>query len=278
MTYKYRRPGSKGFTVIEFIIASSLTLSLIATTSVATSTLQRTMMKNRVKASVAIEATRIFETARAFNCGAAVDPSSDGKTLQIEAACTKLFGNTATPNASSDLSWEFNLSNVYVNDTRSSDGAVSELKVSGKFSTQWLQSSNSNGSCYDNTANVDASELTQPSLLLRKIELKWDLLGSPQTAIFENIESFPTNRDMYNENLAGITIKTTSGSTIQIKSISDPASKVLTRVANPCPNGTSQVFVWFPYLPLGQYAVSADKFATEIGRITLSKSGMVGVI
>jgi len=258
------RAASRGFTVIEFVIASALTLALITTVSVATSSLQRSMAKNRLKAEVAVAAANIFEQSRAFNCGAAVNPSppsdpSLDSTARIASVCKdRLF--SATTDARGDVDWQFR--------------AIStDTLIEGKFSTTWRQSSVGAESCLE-TANASAGELLQPSLLVRRVDFSWNIFGTEQVATYEDVESYPSLRDIYDEGLGGVVVRvpqtaSNSNSFVTLLKVGDQTSSSIKRRALPCkptipgqPASISSTSVWFPYLPYGEYTVTLSGTAS----------------
>jgi len=266
------RAASRGFTVIEFVIASTLTLALLTTVAVATSSLQRSMAKNRLKSELAVTASNVFEQSRAFNCGAAVNPAPIAEatldsTSRIAAVCKDRLFSTTT-NARGDVDWQFR-------------ATTTDTLVDGKFSTTWRQSSVGADRCLD-TVNVSAGEMLQPSLLVRKVEFTWTIFGTEQAATFEDVESFPSLRDLYNEGLGGIVVRVPQNSTnastyVSLQRVGDPASSSIKRHALPCqpalPGQTtgSTTSVWFPYLPYGEYTVALSGTAST-QTVAVSKS------
>ena len=273
------RAASRGFTVIEFVIASALTLALITTVSVATSSLQRSMAKNRLKAEVAVAAANIFEQSRAFNCGAAVNPSPNSdplldSTSRIALVCRdRIF--SATTDARGDVEWQFR---AISNDTL----------IDAKFSTTWRQSSIGPESCFE-SANASAGELLQPSLLVRRVDFSWKIFGTEQVAMYEDAESYPSLRDIYNEGVGGIIVRvpqaaSSSNSFVTILKVGDPASSSIKRRALPCKpviSGQSAsitpTYVWFPYLPYGEYTVTLLGTASAQTRVISKATPLVQV-
>jgi len=270
-----RRPAratSRGFTVIEFVIASTLTLALITTVSVATSSLQRSMAKNRLKAEVAVAAANVFEQSRAFNCGAAVNPSqlSDpllDSTTRIASVCKdRIF--SATSDARGDVDWQFRAMST-------------DTLIEGKYSTTWRQASVGPDSCVD-TTNASAGELLQPSLLVRRVDFSWKIFGTDQVVSYEDVESYPSLRDIYNEGLGGIIVRvpltgSNSSSFVTLLKVGDPASSSIKRRVLPCkptipgqPASISSTSVWFPYLPYGEYTVTLAGTAS-VQTVVISK-------
>ena len=268
------RAASRGFTVIEFVIASTLTLALLVTVSVATSSLQRSMAKNRLKSELSVAAANTFEKSRAFNCGAAVNPIPASNpaldsTDRISTVCSeRVFPGAG--NTRGDLDWQFKANAI-------------NTTVDAKFSTGWRQSTAGAGKCYD-PAGAAVGERTQPSLLVRRLEFTWTIFGTTQTAVFEDVESFPSVRDIYNEGLGGVVVRVPTNSTtvaqmVTVQRVGDPTSSAISRRALPCTQGapSTTTSIWFPYLPYGEYSVAIKGTSTS-QTVTVSKTAPVSEI
>jgi type II secretory pathway pseudopilin PulG len=251
----------RAFTVIEFIVASVLTLSLVATVSVASSTLQRGLADNRFKTQVALYAMNALEIARAMNCGAAVDPDSASTATIIKGCNDRLVvpgGEDCAVNnrTEGDGTWRFCI--------RSGDAGSEPVKLDITMSTNWrstAESSTSNPlSCTTSTQ--------EPPILHRTLKLEWvdARSGTRDSKVFTDLHAYPTNQDLYNGRGAGLVVllpSTASVSPVTLTTQTDPSKKVV-RLPEPCTdgNGTSLV-ARFPYLPSGGYRVTFNNTSRD---------------
>lgn len=248
---------TRGFTVIEFVVASALTLALLTTVTVASSSLQKSLIKNQLKAELAIRASNIFEQARAFGCGASVNPEPStelgGDTSAKATACRDIITEGTTPVVRGDYTWTFTPTST-------------NTSVKAAFSTLWRQSAISGPDCYVET--VRDGRLIQPSTLVRRIDFSWQVFGTSYTASFENAESFPAVREIFNDGLGALAVDIPAATSALtpprvVLRKNGSAAGSIERTVQPCkPTGSSSptapITVLFPYLPAGTYSVTLE--------------------
>jgi hypothetical protein len=237
----------RAFTVIEFIVASVLTLSLVATVSVASSTLQRGLADNRFKTQMALYAMNALEIARAMNCGAAVDPDSASTATIITGCNDRLVvpgGEDCAVNnrTEGDGTWRFCI--------RSGDAGSEPVKLDLTLSTSWRSTAESSVS---NPLSCTTST-QEPPILHR------------ESKVFTDLHAYPTNQDLYNGRGAGLVVLlpgTASVGPVTLSTQTDPSKKIV-RLPEPCTdgNGTSLV-ARFPYLPSGGYRVTFNNTSRD---------------
>lgn len=273
----------RGFTVIEFIVASVLTLSLVATVSVSASTLQRSLNNNRFDTELALYAANVMETARALNCGTAVDPDvpvaagvapstptqrilkgcHDRLVVPALTDCNKATGSPGQEN--------------WIACFRTGGPESAPVEVSVTLRTSWRPAitavAGTTGSVRDVAADpMDCSNITtttaQPPAVLRTVTFEWfdTSRGTQESKVFSDLQSYPTNPDIYQGN-SGAIIVLVSGAATKDVAIADSADRNarLVRHSVTCASGgapSGRSVVWFPYLQPGSYLVSVDGVET----------------
>jgi hypothetical protein len=244
----------RAFTVIEFIVASVLTLSLVATVSVASSTLQRGLAENRFKTQLALYAMNALEIARAMNCGAAVDPDSTA-TATITKGCADRLVVPGGENCAENRGRDADGTWIYC--IRSGDPGTEPIKVSVTLTTSWRSTAESSVS-----NPVSCSTSTQePPILHRTLKLEWDDVrsGNRESKVFTDLHAYPTNQDLYNgKGSALVVLLPGSGAVgpVTLTTQTDPTKKIV-RLPETCSssNGTKLV-ARFPYLPADDYNIT----------------------
>jgi hypothetical protein len=241
----------RGFTVIEFVLASTLTLALVTTVSVASSTIQRSLVKNRVAAQLATVAANTFEKARAFSCGAEVSPRPPAApTPDTDPSCdTQLFGGPVAGRG--DGEWTVQVPTGSGN---------AKTPANATFSTNWRQANHTyiNGSLQcGRSSSPSLTDTNQPSVLIRRITFTYELFGERYNTSFENSEAYPAV-DIYQADRGGIIVRTKPSDLplLKLQVRGGNNNEVLHRKSIPCGNVSDIVEVWFPYLSTGSYDLS----------------------
>lgn len=248
----------RAFTVIEFIVASVLTLSLVATVSVTSSTLKRTMAENRDRTAVALYAANVLETARAFNCGAAVVPGDDDATDlvgssesdRLKDACEQQIVSLGAANCPSgsaeglprapargDGSWQPCI-----------DGAGrGVLQPTVTLTSSWWPDVSGQTTGWDCTAWQAA--FRQPAVLVRSLVIEWtDTSGDPVRRVFRDVHAHPTVRALDAIETGWIVVLAPGdGKLLSVNTLNGEPEDRIERMSVPCSEGLS--IAVFPYLP-----------------------------
>ena len=278
----------KTFSVIEFVVASTLTVSLVASVSLSTSSIQRNMAKNRVKTQITFYAQNLLETARAFNCGSEVnsDMSSNilGESNRIKSASTRELvteGGDLTFDPALNCSDNGGYESGYKEWKPCLSGNLGERDRDGNyieaykmdsviFSSQWLPYIDDvvagNAVATTTSCNALFSKLTpQPSLLRNSVKIlysdpfidtKGNLDANKRFYEFTELISYPNNFDIYedNTNLLVVLARTNQKLVTLASSINNDDS--ITREGIACSdNGSERFAAVFPYISEGEYLV-----------------------
>lgn len=283
----------KGFSVIEFVIASSLTVALVATVTLSTSSIQRNLSKNRVKTQITLYAQNMLETGRAFSCGSEVNPdqisnqlgesrkifdacSSELVTLGTNQSLDSNFGcSTNGGYASSYKEWSPCLPGSLVendNEIRNNNFTDVIKLESVKFSSQWLSHiDESYGPGI--TPNIESCNvifdklISQPSLLRNTIKIIYKDPYLENTIIdgvennirvyeFSDLIAYPNNLDIYNEDLSVLFVLARNNQRIASLSDTNNQNNSITREGVAClDNSIERYGIIFPYLKEGNYTI-----------------------
>lgn len=297
----------RGFSVIEFVIASSLTVALVATVTLSTSAIQRNMAKNKAKTQITLFAQNLLETARAFNCGSEVLPnqgdSSLGESKKIYMACKNELV-TKSSNQQVDVNYECSDNGGYKasykewspclpgsiveNDINISSSNITDILKIDKviFSSQWItdiEDTFSGSSQIISTCNSIYNKLkTQPSLLRNTVKIIYSdpfmentgALINNNKKIFEysDIIAYPNNVDIYEDNLSVLFVITKQNQKISSISHNSHIDNIITREGIPCiDNSIDRYSIIFPYLPEGEYTIKDANGTGEVITILANK-------
>ena len=233
----------RAFTLIEFLLASSLTI-LVVTLATQAVVSTRTTLKTTITTNTATRmASNVLDQARSFRCGEQTTPA------EATAASPCSFG---TAGAVGDVTF-----------TRSSNGMASQsVDASVTLSTQWMP--RQYGASRDQVCSPDTTGTSwlRPALLVRSVTIDTGD-GSPRT--FRVIAAAPTSATSATGSLGAIAATLTSarvGDRVTIHDTSSGNERVLTRIVpTSCAGGRAVVV--FPYLPVGQYSISVSNGLTR---------------
>ena len=289
--------NKKTFSVIEFVVAATLTVSLVASVSLSTSSIQRNMSKNRVKTQITFYAQNILETARAFNCGSEVnaDMSSNllGESSRIKEACTRELitkGSNLSFDPSRDCYDNGGYEPGYKEWRPCLSGNLGEKDAAGNyieaykldsviFSSQWMplidEALASNAVATTISCNSFFSKLSpQPSLLRNSIKIlysdpfidtKGNLDANKRFYEFTELISYPNNFDIYEDNSNLLVVLARSNQKLVTLASASNNNDSITREGVPCTdNGSERFAAVFPYLSTGEYLVADENGTGQI--------------
>jgi hypothetical protein len=240
---------SRGFTVIEFIVASVLTLSLVTTVSITSSTLKRTMAENRDRTAVSLYTANVMEIARGFNCGAALIPGNDAESIQIKKTCEDRLPGTQSScpggapilvkgPSSGDGSWQPCIG-----------GAGSGvLQPTVTMSSSWWPDVVDSAGTRDCSSWANATG--QPGVLVRTLTVQWDdSRGVPvEPRVYREVHAYPSVQALDNNEVGWIVVFTRGdGTLVSVNTPTANPQQRIERMSVPCSTGLSVAV--FPYLP-----------------------------
>lgn len=289
--------NKKTFSVIEFVVAATLTVSLVASVSLSTSSIQRNMSKNRVKTQITFYAQNMLETARAFNCGSEVnaDMSSNllGESNRIKEACTRELvtkGSNLNFDPSLNCSDNGGYEPGYKEWKPCLSGNLGEKDALGNyieaykldsviFSSQWVplidEAIANNAVATTISCGAFFAKLSpQPSLLRNSIKIlysdpfidtKGNLDANKRFYEFTELISYPNNFDIYEDNSNLLVVLARSNQKLVTLASSGNNNDSITREGVPCTdNGSERFAAVFPYLSTGEYLIADENGTGQI--------------
>jgi len=236
-----RRP-SRGFSLIELVIALTLLIMVLSGMSVVVANSERALLETRLRDTAAALGVSLSERATAFNCGTAVDPSS-ALTAQAATRCAQVYGGTPAP---ADARFT----------TVDANGKVFTVEIA----TRWKQTG-SGTACYAETG-VDAAQLMRPALLERTVALSYQMVGSDRDKTVVSVQATPDSSAYLGEGSGGIVISAPAGT---LTTVNSPGGTPISRFATEC---SPSAAAYFPFLPPGEYLVGRDGSASQPVTVT----------
>lgn len=241
----------KGFSIIEFVVASVLTLGILMASGTALSSTERSMAKSRSDDTGAAIGVSVLEQTALFDCQRTVDLSA--ATLGfLENVCSSVYG--AENAANSSFAGDF----IYKKTVNGTDFIV-------EVSSAWLYSKTSqtqdaltlpnSGSSPATCPSVQvASTFRQPSILSREVTVSWSTARNGYVSRkYISLESY------YREDTAdpkgSLIVQVPQGYYAVLKSTTNPSAKPVAR-KSVCTTDTGKAEILFPYLPPGDYTYS----------------------
>jgi len=301
--------NKRGFSVIEFVIASSLTVALVATVTLSTSSIQRNLSKNRVKTQITLYAQNLLETARAFNCGSEVIPDQveniNGESKKIFEACNNEFVTVGT-NQQVDPSfgcssnggyqsaykeWSPCLSGSLVenDEVAITNNFTNVTKIqSVKFSSQWLTQIDdsvalNNNNNIESCTNIFNKLINQPSLLRNTVKIIYKdpylenkvvngVANDIRVYEYSDLIAYPNNIDIYEEDLSVLFVLARNNQkTASITGLNNQSNSI-TREGILCLDNSIESYgIIFPYLKEGSYSIRDSNGTGEVVNIPANK-------
>lgn len=233
----------KGFSLIEFIVAATLTLGVLMGSGVALSAVERGMSASRstdVASAVGIAA---LEQASLFNCARTTD-LSDVAQAQAISACKEVYSNNGTP-----LPAAYAGDYIYLKNINNVDYII-------EISSTWMYSKTTQTAPVNSESNATSSSVCpstlnvyrQPSILERVVTVSWETARNGFVSKkYVALESY--YREDPKSNQGGLIVKVPTGAYLVLKRKGQ--SSLVVRQSSCSTEGVSQVY--FPYLPQGDY-------------------------
>ena len=214
----------KGFTVIEFLIASTLTVAVVASSTIGIGLSEKIQRDTYYSDTMNQIGNSLIEGSRALNCGINFNMNEINYPNPCKAG---FLSTTMSLNSGDDMLFPWN------------DG-IYTYKVSNtlyfevKFNSRWLEAGRNN-SCKN--GNIDLSNYPQPNMLLRSFKISGIANGKPiktKPKTFNDIQSvsagIPGIQSSTPSNLAysaGAVSSGTSLITATLKDLGNPAKVIM---------------------------------------------------
>lgn len=241
----------KGFSIIEFIVASTLTLGVLMASGTALSSTERGMANSRSVDTGAAIGVSVLEQTALFNCQRTTDLSTT--TLgSLASVCASVYGSENEANAS--FAGDFIYKKI-VNGTDFIVEVSSAWLYSKTSQTQSDLTSSNSGSSPATCPSVQAaSAFRQPSILSREVTVSWSTARNGYVSRkYVSLESY------YREDTANpkgsLILQVPQGAYAVLKSTTNPSAKPVAR-KSVCTTLAGGAEILFPYLAPGDYTYS----------------------
>jgi len=241
----------RGFSIIEFIIASVLTLIVLTASGAALSSAERGMAGSRSLDLGSAVGVSTLEQAALFDCQRHVD-WSPGTLGSLESVCSSIYGSGTPPAVSFTGDYMF---------TTILNGTEFVVEISSVWLHQktsqtqtGLSSSSSGSSPVTCPSSKSGSAFRQPASLHREVTVSWSTAGSGFVSRrYAALESF--YRQDTRAPKGGLVVQVPQGSYVLLKSDAAPDARPVAR-KGACSNQDGKAEVLFPYLAPGSYTYS----------------------
>ncbi len=243
----------KGFSIIEFIVASTLTLGVLMASGTALSSIERGMAKSRSEDIGAAIGVSVLEQTALFDCQRTLDLSTD--TLgPLENVCSSVYGaenNGATSSFAGDFIYEKKVNGIDFIVEVSSAWLYSKISQ-----TQEALSPSSSGSSLATCPSVQtASTFRQPSILSREVTVSWSTARNGYVSRkYISLESH-YREDMDNPK-GSLILQVPQGFYAVLKSTKTNSSAKPVARKSVCTTSAGEAEILFPYLAPGEYTYS----------------------
>lgn len=232
----------RGFSMLEVVIAASLTLMVLTASGIALANTQKSVTTGQTRDMATTFALNVLERAAALNCGMAVDPNSDRIILENARCSRALLG----PDTETDLPYAPDASFT----TTDLNGRTFDVTATSR----WVQVG-AEDLCRSTDVNaVGRLQLTKPGVLERIVTLSWTVAGVQQQETYTSTQAAPSTSDFTAAGLGGVLVYAPAGTQVTLSS--SGAGVPITRTTTTCGGSSNgDAAAWFPYLPAGQYLV-----------------------
>ena len=242
----------KGFSIIEFIVASTLTLGVLMASGTALSSTERGMANSRSVDTGAAIGVSVLEQTALFNCQRTTDLSTT--TLgSLASVCASVYGeeNAATSSFAGDFIYKKIVNGTDFIVEVSSAWLYSKTSQTKSDLTS-LKSGSSPATC---PSEIQApSTFRQPSILSREVTVSWSTARNGYVSRkYISLESH--YREDKDNPKGSLIIQVPQGFYAVLKSTTNPSDKPVAR-KSVCTTSTGGAEILFPYLAPGDYTYS----------------------
>ena len=262
----YRRAHVRAFTLIEFLVAMTLTIGVLAAGSLAMASAERAMSNVRETDAATRIGYELLEKTRVFGCGRAVD-SITGTAVTI--ACERALKNSGWDLITGDYNGDFTISRTL--DLRAAEETSNDptnltgdggRSFKAKVSSVWAQPTTLSSVCRSEA--LRNSEISQPTLLRRTVSITTSGALGDRIVKLESVESLPNGSSYTAAGRGGALVTGTAGN---IVSLTSGSTLKITKTLGPCLIG-GQGGAWFPYLQPGTYSANGQEFTVTAGTVS----------
>lgn len=241
----------KGFSIIEFIVASTLTLGVLMASGTALSSTERGIAKSRSEDIGAAIGVSVLEQTALFDCQRTTDLSTTTLGF-LENVCSSVYG--AENAANSSFAGDFIYKKI-VNGTDFIVEVSSAWLYSKTSQTQNALTPSNSGSSPATCPSVQAaSTFRQPSILSREVTVSWSTARNGYVSRkYISLESH--YRDDKDNPKGSLILQVPQGAYAVLKSTTNPSAKPVAR-KSVCTTLTGGAEILFPYLAPGDYMYS----------------------
>ena len=242
----------KGFSIIEFIVASTLTLGVLMASGTALSSTERGMANSRSVDTGAAIGVSVLEQTALFNCQRTTDLSTTTlRPLAIVCASVYGEGNAATSSSAGDFIYKKIVNGTDFIVEVSSAWLYSKTSQTKSDLTS-LKSGSSPATC---PSEIQApSTFRQPSILSREVTVSWSTARNGYVSRkYISLESH--YREDKDNPKGSLILQVPQGFYAVLKSTTNPSDKPVAR-KSVCTTSTGGAEILFPYLAPGDYTYS----------------------
>jgi len=268
-----RHSRAAAFTLIEFLVAMSLTIGVLAAGSLAMASAERAMSNVRETDAATRIGYELLEKTRVFGCGRAVD----GVTASaVTTACERALLNAGWELITGDYNGDFTISRKL--DLRAAEESSSDptgkagdgsRTFTAKVQSVWGQPTVATDVC--RSTALRASETSQPTLLRRTVTITTSGPLGDRTVTLGSVESLPNGSSYTGDGRGGVMVTGTAGNTV---ALTGSSSLKITKTLGPC-TIIGQGGAWFPYLEPGTYSANGQQFTVTAGAVAQVNAGSV---
>ena len=242
----------KGFSIIEFIVASTLTLGVLMASGTALSSTERGIAKSRSEDIGAAIGVSVLEQTALFDCQRTTDLSTTTLGF-LENVCSSVYG--AENAANSSFAGDFIYKKI-VNGTDFIVEVSSAWLYSKTSQTQNALTPSNSGSSPATCPSVQAaSTFRQPSILSREVTVSWSTARNGYVSRkYISLESH--YRDDKDNPKGSLILQVPQGAYAVLKSTTNLSDDKPVARKSVCTTSTGGAEILFPYLPPGDYMYS----------------------
>lgn len=232
-----RRRGSEGFSIIEFVVASALTLGVLTGAGLGITAARQSVAVARARDEAAAKAYAILEAASALGCQRLTDPS-DARAAALNQRCAQTIGLSSSSGVSA--------AGDFTAQVARSTGFM-QVTMSSRFLDAGATS------CRPGVTSVTELAGGPPELLERSVTVSWTAGRREFSETFSLRETVSASTMPES---GSVLVNVPAGTAVTLRHPS--GSGTITRVASPCASSPLGGLAWFPSLKPGTYLVTTD--------------------
>jgi type II secretory pathway pseudopilin PulG len=264
----HQRRRRSGFTLIEFLVAMTLTIGVLAAGSLAMASAERALSGVREVDQATRIGYEVLEKIRTFGCGVAVNAATASSANQACATESPSNSNGAfkdwvlksgSPSLAGDFVIERRIDLRQAEEQAANPTAddSSKQKFTVTVRTIWIQPGQLPSDCRTATTSafINQAEVLQPSLIRRTVSIESEGLLGPQAVKLTAVDTVPTGVAYTAAGTGSAVVNLTSSGAAQVPVTlkAEDGSWSVTKLWTP---GECRE-IWFPFLQPGKYTAFA---------------------